>query len=134
MHLPLHKHEGVNSILFLIDDSVQVSESGMPPKKKDIPANTIVVNTSIIKKEYSDFNILHECIHYYEHYLFFRLQEMHHNDILRMETQEVEMPEDGEKISNPVYWMEKQANRGAYGLMMPISFMRDLMAEKCRGL
>ena len=134
MHLPLHKHEGVNSILFLIDDSVQVSESGMSPKQKDIPANTIVVNTSIIKKEYSDFNILHECIHYYEHYLFFRLQDMHHNDILRMETQEVEIPEDGEKISNPVYWMEKQANRGAYGLMMPISFMRDLMAEKCRAL
>ena len=30
--------------------------------------------------------------------------------------------------------MEKQANRGAYGLMMPISFMRELMAEKCRTL
>ena len=134
MHLPLHKHEGVNSILFLIDDSVQVSENGMPPRKKEIPANTIVVNTNIIKKEYSDFNILHECIHYYEHYLFFRLQEMHHNDILRMETQEVEVPEDGERISNPVYWMEKQANRGAYGLMMPVSFMRELMAEKFRTL
>ncbi|MGN1367532.1 MAG: hypothetical protein ACI4WX_01575, partial [Aristaeellaceae bacterium] len=86
------------------------------------------------KKEYSDFNILHECIHYYEHYLFFRLQEMHHNDILRMETQEIELPEDGEKINNPVYWMEKQANRGAYGLMMLLRFMRDLMAEKCRRL
>lgn len=132
MHLPLHKHEGVNSILFLIDDSVQVSESGMPPKKKDIPANTMVINTNVIKKEYSDFNIFHECIHYYEHYLFFRLQEMHHNDILRIETQEIDVPEDGEKISNPIYWMEKQANRGAYGLMMPIGFMRSLMAERFR--
>ena len=26
--------------------------------------------------------------------------------------------------------MEKQANRGAYGLMMPMRFMRGLMAEK----
>jgi len=133
-HLPLHKHEGVNSILFLIDDCVQVSETGKLPRKESIPANTIVINTNIIKKEYSDFNVLHECIHYYEHYLFFRLQEMHHNDILRMETQEIEITEDGEKISNPLYWMEKQANRGAYGLMMPIGFMRNLMAEKCRTL
>ena len=30
--------------------------------------------------------------------------------------------------------MEKQANRGAYGLMMPVRFMRNLMAEKCRVL
>lgn len=69
-----------------------------------------------------------------EHYLFFRLQEMHHNDVLRMETKEIEIPEDGKKISNPIYWMEKQANRGAYGLMMPVRFMRGLMAEKCRTL
>lgn len=133
-HLPLHRHERVNSILFLIDDTVLVSESGMLPRKEEVAANTIVINTNIIRKEYSDFNILHECIHYYEHYLFFRLQEMHHNDILRMETQEIEIPENGERISNPIYWMEKQANRGAYGLMMPIGFMRDIMAEKCKAL
>ena len=133
-HLPLHRHEGVNSILFLIDDDVQISENGKPPRKESVPANTIVINTNIVKKEYSDFNILHECIHYYEHYLFFRLQEMHHNDILRMETQEIEVSDESEKISNPLYWMEKQANRGAYGLMMPIGFMRTLMAEKCRTL
>ena len=134
MHLPLYRHKGVDSILFLIDDTVQVSANGVSPREENIPANTIVINTNIIKKEYSDFNILHECIHYYEHYLFFRLQEMHHNDVLRMETREIEIPEDGKKISNPIYWMEKQANRGAYGLMMPVRFMRGLMAEKCQTL
>lgn len=118
LHLPLHRHKGVDSILFLIDDEVELSEKGKQPEKRKIPANTIVINTNSIQKEYSDFNILHECIHYYEHYLFFRLQEMHHNDVLRMETQEIELPEDDEKISNPVYWMEKQADRGAYGLMI----------------
>ena len=133
-HLPLHRHKGVDSILFLIDDEVELSEKGKQPEKRKIPANTIVINTNSIQKEYSDFNILHECIHYYEHYLFFRLQEMHHNDVLRMETQEIELPEEGEKISNPVYWMEKQADRGAYGLMMPVAFMRGLMAEKRRTL
>ena len=134
VHLPLYRHHSVNSILFLIDDTVQVAEIGSPPEQEQIPANTIVINTNNIKKEYSDFNIFHECIHYYEHYLFFRLQEMHHNDILRMKTQEIELPESGEKIDNPIYWMEKQANRGAYGLMMPLRFMRDLMAEKCKKL
>ena len=135
MHLPLHRHESVNSILFLIDDSVEVvSGSIKVPKKKDIPANTIVINTNNVKKEYSDFNIFHECYHYHDHYLFFRLQEMHHNDVLRMETREIEASEEGKNVSNPVYWMEKQANWGAYGLMMPAGFMRRLMAEKCRAL
>ena len=46
------------------------------------------------------FCVRHEVNHCYEHYLFFRLQEMHHNDVLRMETQEIELPEDDEKISN----------------------------------
>ena len=134
LHLPLHKHEEVDGILFLVDDQIEIAEKGKQPEIREIPANTIVINTSNIKKEYSDFNILHECIHYYEHYLFFRLQEMHHNDIWRMETQEIEHPENGEKTSNPVYWMEKQADRGAYGLLMPLTFMRGLLAEKCRML
>ena len=132
MHLPLYRHKSVNSILFLIDDTVMVSEKGKPVEKA-IPADTIVINTGNIKREYSDFNVLHECLHYHEHYLFFRLQEMHHNDALRMKTQEIEVSE-AENFSNPVYWMEKQANRGAYGLMMPVGFMRRLMSEKCRAL
>ena len=134
VHLPLYEHKGVNSVLFLIDDCALVSENGAPPVEVRIPANTIVINTNNVKKEYSDFNIFHECVHYCEHYLFFCLQEMHHNDLLRMKTREIEIPEAGEKVSNPVYWMEKQANRGAYGLMMPMRFMRGLMAEKSRSL
>lgn len=93
-----------------------------------------MINTNNVKKEYSVFNIFHECYHYHDHYLFFRLQEMHHNDVLRMETREIEASEEGKNVSNPVYWMEKQANRGAFGLMMPVSFMRSLMAKKCREL
>ena len=134
VHLPLHRHKGVSSILFLIDDCALVSESGASSVEVRIPANTIVINTNNVKKEYSDFNIFHECVHYCEHYLFFCLQEMHHNDLLRMKTREIEIPEAGEKVSNPVYWMEKQANRGAYGLMMPVRFMCGLMAEKSQSL
>ena len=130
-YVPLHEHKGVSSILFLVNDFVIASENNAPPEKVSIPANTIVINTNAIKKEYSDFKIYHECVHYYEHYLFFRLQEMHHNDLLRMKTEEIEITEDEEKVNNPIYWMEKQANRGAYGLMLPATFMREIMAEKC---
>ena len=129
-YVPLHEHKGVNSVLFLIDDFVTAAENKEPPEEVSIPANTIVINTNAIKKEYSDFNIYHECVHYYEHCLFFRLQEMHHNDLLRMKTEEIEITEDEGKVTNPVYWMEKQANRCAYGLMLPANFMRRIMAEK----
>lgn len=58
VHLPLYRHKSVNSILFLIDDTVKVAEIGSPPEQESIPANTIVINTNNIKKEYSDFNSL----------------------------------------------------------------------------
>ena len=64
LHLPLHKHEEVDSILFLVDDQIEIAEKGKQPEIREIPANTIVINTSNIKKEYSDFNILHECMVY----------------------------------------------------------------------
>lgn len=133
-YVPLHEHQGISSVLFLIDDFVIATENKESPEEVCIPANTIVINTNAIKKEYSDFKIYHECVHYYEHYLFFRLQEMHHNDILRMKTEEIEITEDEEKVNNPVYWMEKQANRCAYGLMLSATFMREIMAEKCSTL
>lgn len=132
-HLPLHKHESVDSILFLIDDTVQVAEGGKQPREERIPARTIVINTNVVKREYSDYNVYHECVHFHEHYLFFCLQQLHHNDALRMKSEVIEVTEEeAEKITNPIYWMEKQANRGAYGLMMPRAFMQEKIAEKSR--
>ena len=37
------------------------SDSKVQPVEKIIPARTIVINTNIIKKEYSWFDIYHEC-------------------------------------------------------------------------
>ena len=36
LHLPLHRHKGVDSILFLIDDEVELSEKGnaLAPKMR----------------------------------------------------------------------------------------------------
>lgn len=117
---PLHGHRTVDSILFLKEDTIRVDGTSRfdPIEEVTVPPMSVVINTNRIKTDYSDFNIYHEIFHYYEHYLFFRLQEMGHNDITEMKTETI--PVSGETmIENPVYWMEKQANRGAYALMMP---------------
>ena len=59
------------------------------PKTVSIPANTIIVNTNVVKKDYSSFNIFHECIHYELHYVFFRLQSMPGNDVRLVKTIEI---------------------------------------------
>lgn len=131
--LPLHKRRDTDSILFFETGTVltrrenQLDESG--PVETVIPANTIVINSNIIKTDYSAFNIYHECFHNEYHYLFFRLQTaanrgVMNNDVNHIRTKEIIIAKD-EKVNNPVYWMEKQANRGAYGLMMPLHDMQE---------
>ncbi len=166
-----HKHMA-NSILFLIEDTLEVGEdryvkivddresdedryaedrytgpgengyidideSGTKhikaPKSQSviIPANTIVVNTNCIKRDYSAYNIFHECYHYENHYLFFRLQELASNDTRRIPVKKI-VVKKGEVVKNAVYFMENQANRGAYGLMMPSTHTKKMIVEECR--
>lgn len=53
-YVPLHEHQGISSVLFLIDDFVIATENKESPEEVCIPANTIVINTNAIKKEYVD--------------------------------------------------------------------------------
>lgn len=142
---PVYEHKGVDSILFFAEDDLVVGadrfEKGEDGKKeyvKDkagktvrIPANTIVVNTNRIKRDYSAFNIYHECIHYEEHYMFFRLQAMNTNDVRKVKMVEVEI-DPKKELNDPIYFMEKQANRGAYGLMMPATYTSRQIAEEAK--
>lgn len=50
-YVPLHEHQGISSVLFLIDDFVIATENKESPEEVCIPANTIVINTNAIKKE-----------------------------------------------------------------------------------
>ena len=171
-----HKHMA-NSILFLIEDTLEVGEdryvkidegkeinegpyeegryAGLDetgyidigedgidksstkhikaPKSQSviIPANTIVVNTNCIKRDYSAYNIFHECYHYENHYLFFRLQELASNDTRRIPVKKI-LVKKGEVVKNAVYFMENQANRGAYGLMMPSTHTEKMIVVECR--
>ena len=127
------KDDGVGSILFFKEGRLLVKERKAPakeePKEVTIPANTIVINTNIIKQEYSWFDIYHECYHYEMHYAFYVLQQLGCNDLREMEDMVIEVDEE-EKVSNPIYWIETQANRGAYALMMPVTEMRELIRQE----
>lgn len=127
---PIYRHKETSSILFFEQGELTVwDEHAEDAEKKEpvnvtIPANTIVINTNVIQERYSGFQIYHECIHFEEHYLFYRLQKMGNNDPQTIKTEKVRASKD-QRINDPVYWMEKQANRGAYGLLMPVTYMRD---------
>ena len=143
-YYPVYEHKGVDSIIFFAEDDLTIGadrierdEDGNKAHIKDceteivhIPAKTIVVNTNLINRDFSAFNIFHECIHFEEHYLFFRLQELGSNDPRKVKTKVVWTERD-EEITDPIYFMEKQANRGAYGLMLPATYTRELISLEC---
>lgn len=149
MYLDVYEHQDMDSIIFFEESDLVVGEDRVvkepdgtenhiktgTPTTMRIPANTIVVNTNRIRRDYSAFNIFHECIHYLLHYMFFRLQKMASNDIRLVKTVEVEV-EEGKELSDPIFFMENQADRGAYGLMMPASDTRtriDAELKKASG-
>ena len=130
---PVYKDDGVGSILFFNEGKLLVKDRNSDPKVKPveimIPANTIVINTNIIQREYSWFDIYHECYHYEMHYAFYVLQQMSCNDLRELEDLVIVVDEK-ETVSNPIYWIETQANRGAYALMMPVTEMSDLIDQE----
>lgn len=144
-YLDVYEHRNMDSIIFFQDGDLVCGEDRIErdgngnekriktgcPTTERIPANTIVVNTNRIRRDYSAFNIYHECIHYLLHYMFFRLQAMGSNDVRQYKIVETEI-EAGKKQSDPIYFMEKQADRGAYGLMLPITDTHARIIEEGR--
>ena len=140
----IYEHRNtVDSMIFFAEGDLEVgkdrttkdeygekyTEKDETPKIVHIPANTIVINTNRIDKDYSDFSIFHECIHYEFHYMFFRLQEMASNDPRKVEVEKKLIDADRE-YKDPIYFMEKQANRGAYGLLLPATHTEMKIGEE----
>ncbi len=89
--LPLYKRGDTRSIIFFREGTVMVRTDRMPgdhdeppPIEQHIPANTIVINSHSDSGMSNDLDIYHECIHYEWHYLFYRLQDMHNNDLKQL--------------------------------------------------
>ena len=131
----IYDHDKVGSILFFKEGELEVGEdrcdtfSGEERKTKNpktivVPANTIVVNTNVLTKHTCYFAVAHECDHYEDHYLFFRLQELGNSDPMGIKTKEITVVE-GQELHDPIHFMEIQADRGAYGGLLPRQYGQE---------
>lgn len=131
-HYPLHEQKSTLSMLFFSSASISIDEEDSSGRKTGvvkevtIPPNTILINTNAVHKDYCQLEIFHECIHFDWHYMFFRLQDMHNSDIRTLRTKRIVITSD-KTPTNPLKWMEWQARRGSFGLMMPLCMMRPLV-------
>ena len=131
MTLPLYKRPKTKSILYFHTSEIAVcknqeDQSQEVPEVVRIPENTIVINTNVIPEDSCQLNIYHECIHFDWHYLFYRLQDMHSNDVKCLKTRRI-VKTAKMRNENPLLWMEWQAQRGSFGLLMPASAMRPVI-------
>ena len=138
MELPLYRQKSIKGMIFFRESKVMTQQDRLPgahedppPQEVKVPAMTVVLNSHADSSFDFDLDIYHECIHYDWHYLFYRLQDMHNNDVkqLRMVKRTVLKDQD---LANPVEFMELQARYGSYGLMMPASFMRETIGNMYR--
>ena len=125
--LPLYRQRSTRCILFFRESTVQIQQprapgehEDPPPTEAQVPADTIVVNKSRPGAG-SELDLYHECIHYEWHYLFYRLQDMHNNDLKQLRAGSAAVR--NRETANPVCFMENQAKRGSYALMLPRPFM-----------
>lgn len=132
---PLYKKKGTLSMLFFCDGEITAEKADDDgcylgiPYSVSISAGTIVINTAAVHKDCCQLEIYHECIHYDWHYMFFRLQDMHNSDVNLLKTKRIVVQND-RVPANPLRWMEWQARRGSFGLMMPLSIMEPLVARE----
>ena len=123
LYLPLHQRKGTRSILFFRAGRVLTAqEEGGVPRLVRIPAGTILLNTGVARRDQCQLDILHECIHYDWHFMFFRLQAMHRSDLRRMKRRCT-----GDSPAEPLAWMEWQARRGSCALLMPRSLVAPMV-------
>ena len=119
------------AVLFFQDGIVQVQaemgpEDDAPPAPVpvQVEAGTIVLNTAAGCREKGGPGILHECIHYEWHMLFYRLQKATTSSSLEFRTKKVQSSA-ARRPANPLRWMEQQADLGAIALLLPLSVMRS---------
>jgi hypothetical protein len=120
----LHCQNRTRSILFFRDASVLTQpeklpgEEGVPlPVSCSVAANTIVINKAS-HSECRDLDILHECIHYEWHLLFYRLQKLMSTGPAEIRYRSVRNSV-GRPKSDPLHFMEHQARNGSIALLLP---------------
>ena len=130
VNLPLYKREKTQSILYFCEGDAIIEDTNGRPKTVRISGNTIVINTKHPNCCNEKAAIFHECFHFLEHRLFYKLQRMTVAD-------EKLMPkwiphEERKHDGHPVEWMEWQARYEAQCLMMPRSLVRPFVDRQLK--
>ena len=124
--LPLYKRPKTASILFFGPGEVLTdSDADAPPVSVAVEANTIVLNSHLSGREKDA--IFHECFHYVEHRLFFKLQQLHNNDLAAIGRWRQVSLKEGRR--SPIEWIEWQANVGSQCLQVPQALLRKCVNE-----
>ncbi len=143
LFLSVYEHRNVDGIVFFDDSKLVVGEDYVTkddkgiiihhksdsPQTIEIPAYTIVINNNRVQEKFAAFTIFHECFHYDNHFCFAMLQKYASSDRRIINKEKKEVTED-EEPKDPIYFMEKQANRGALALMLPISDTSVMIEEE----
>ena len=126
----LHSQNRTRSILFFREGTVLVQQEKLPgetdfplPVSCPVAENTIIINTAA-RSESRDLDILHECIHYEWHLLFYRLQKAVSSSPLAFRMKKVQSSL-ARRPADPLRWMEQQADLGAVALLLPLGVMRS---------
>lgn len=137
---PLHNKNSTLSTLYFRSGVAKIERKSEKQQEKKIicnvtiPKNTIVINTNAVHKDSYQLAVYHECIHFEWHRMFFCLQNVHHSDINKLRTKQIRITKE-KAPANPLKWMEWQARRGSYCLMMPKNAMdpiiQQYMSNRC---
>lgn len=125
IRLPLYKQKKTQSILFFCDGEAIIENAYGRPNVVCVKSNTIVLNSKYPNLRQEKQAIFHECFHFMEHQLFFKLQSCGDMSMLPKWK-----PDQRHKANdNPVEWMEWQARYGAQCLQMPRSMVRKFVDQ-----
>lgn len=127
-YLRLSPNEKIKSKLIFDKKDVTVYDKDGHKVIMHIPANTILVDKSLVDSHELDYVVIHECVHARLHYLFYFIQSLYRRGSGK------ELPEFldyfySETQKDCIRWMETQANSIARRIQMPKDDTTDVIIE-----
>ncbi len=128
----LYRRKKKRGLLFGKDGTVKTvlhSDKGDSIEEVRIEAGTIVINDDGEETSKSRLAVYHECFHDEFHWLFFRLQEMHNDDLKTIQRVK-KARNQGKEPRNPLKILEWEAREGARMLMLPTEIIQPLIRSR----
>lgn len=128
----LYRRKKKRGLLFWKDGTVKVvthTDRNDLIEEVKIEAGTIVINDDGEDISKSRLAVYHECFHDEFHWLFFRLQEMHNDDLKTIQRVK-KARNQGKEPRNPLKMLEWEAREGARMLMLPTEIIQPLILSR----